>query len=96
MAHQFTIRVVLHDNATWQDYANLASNMAARGMVDVITADDGRRYRLPPAEYTYTGTATANEVHYSASNAATKTGKRHAVLVTQSSARVWSGLEQLH
>ncbi|MET3382708.1 hypothetical protein [Variovorax paradoxus] len=91
----FTIRVVLHDNATWQDYTNLASNMAARGMVDVIIADDGRRYKLPPAEYTYSGNATINQVRSSAVDAAAKTGKRNAVLVTQATGRSWNGLEEV-
>ena len=93
MAH-FTIRVVLHDNATWQDYTNLASNMAARGMTDVIVGNDGRHYKMPPAEYTHTGSATIEQVRTAAVEAATKTGKRHAVLVTQG-VRVWNGLERV-
>lgn len=92
----FTIRVVLHDNATWQDYSNLASNMAARGMVDVVVSDDGRKFKLPPAEYTWSGDATIVQVHQAADEAAAKTGKRHAIFVSEATKRWWTGLEQVH
>lgn len=90
----FTIRVVLHDNATWQDYTNLASNMAARGMTDVIVGDDGHHFKLPPAEYNHIGNVTIEQVRAAAADAAAKTGKRHGVLVTQG-VRAWIGLERV-
>lgn len=90
----FNIRVVLHDNATWQDYTNLASNMAARGMIDIIVGSDGRHFKLPPAEYTHTGNATTEQVRAAAAEAAAKTGKRYAVRVTQGDS-AWIGLDRV-
>lgn len=91
---QFIIRVVLHDNATWQDYNNLAAQMAAVGAVDVILADDGGRYRLPPAEYVMNGPATAVQARDLAANAVARVGKRYGVLATQSAGIAWSGLDR--
>ncbi|SFC39458.1 hypothetical protein SAMN05216344_11620 [Polaromonas sp. OV174] len=91
----FTIRVVLYDNATWEDYKRLASALAAKNITDVITADDGARYKLPSAEYQCQGELSAEDVRKICSNAATMTGKRHAVLVTASAGRAWSGLSRV-
>lgn len=91
----YTIRVVLHDNATWQDYESLKENLAARGVVDYIKSNDNRWYRLPPAEYTYSGTEDISTVN-SAVNDVAKAIRRCSVLVTQSSGRRWYGLEQLN
>ncbi|RYE42634.1 MAG: hypothetical protein EOP24_31945 [Hyphomicrobiales bacterium] len=89
---RFTIRVVLHDNATWADYEQLESALAARNITDVITADDGRRFKMPPAEYQCHGDLTSVQVQQICVEAATTTGKRHAVLVTESNSRAWVGL----
>lgn len=91
----YTIRVVLHDNATWQDYATLRANLAARSVVDYIKSADNRWWRLPPAEYTYTGPEAIGAVTDAVSNIA-GTIKRCSVLVTQSAGRQWNGLEQLN
>lgn len=91
----YTIRVVLHDNATWQDYITLRTNLAAIRVVDYIKSDDNRWWRLPPAEYTYTGPETIAAVTDAVSNIA-KAIKRSSVFVTQAVNRQWSGLEQLN
>lgn len=90
---QYTIRVELHD-ADWSHYVVLAQQLAARGITDVITADNGVRYTMPPAEYNYTGAADLQTVLNMAKAAANATGKRSAVLVTQSAGRMWDGLEK--
>lgn len=91
----FTIRVVLHDNATWQDYQNLATYLAAIGVVDVIQADDGKRYKMPPAEYTCSGPEDGAVVRQAVQGAANRVGKRTSILVTQAAGRYWSGLDQV-
>lgn len=90
---KFTIRVVLHDNATWDDYEQLSSALAAQNITDVITTAEGVKYKMPPAEYQCHGELTAVQVRDICIAAAKTTGKPHAVLVTKSTARAWSGLK---
>ncbi len=89
-----TVRVELH-NASWQNYIDLANDLARSGIVDEITASDGATYKLPPAEYNYEGTATADAVLNTAREAANRTGKTNAVLVSESTRRTWIGLEKV-
>lgn len=91
----YTIRVVLHDNATWQDYDNLRRNLAIKGVVDYIKSDDGRWWRLPPAEYTHASNDDLSTVTNKVSATAGAI-KRCSVLVSQASSRQWVGLEQLN
>lgn len=91
---RFTIRVVLHDNASRDDYEKLATALANRNITDVITADNGIRYKMPPAEYQCHGDLTATQVRDICVEAAKTTGKRHAVLVTESNSRSWIGLDK--
>jgi|HubBroStandDraft_2_1064218.scaffolds.fasta_scaffold02263_7 photosystem II stability/assembly factor-like uncharacterized protein len=60
-----------------------------------ITADDGKTYHLPTAEYDKTGEFTRQQVLDSARAAAAETGKSFAVLVTESDGRTWVGLKEL-
>lgn len=92
---RFTIRVVLHGNATWDDYEQLSSALAEKHITDVITNDDGVKYKMPPAEYQCHGELTAAQVRDICVTAATTTGKPHAVLVTQSAGRAWIGLKRV-
>jgi hypothetical protein len=66
--------------------------MENRGFSRLITSDDGRRYRLPLAEYNGTANLTSRQVHDIALGAAKTTGKANAVLVTEAIGRTWSGL----
>lgn len=88
----FTIRVELH-GADWSDYENLHQKMAAQGFSRTITADDGKRYWLPPAEYNYEAAATRAEVLAKAKAAASQVKTSFAVIVTEASARTWYGLK---
>lgn len=89
---RFTIRVELHD-ADRDDYEQLETALAERGITDIIVSDDGVRYKMPPAEYQCLGDLTAEQVRQMCANAAQTTGKRHAILVTEAKARSWSGLD---
>ncbi|TSD59068.1 DUF2622 domain-containing protein [Variovorax sp. KBS0712] len=90
---RFTVRMVLHDNATWEDYAALHAAMAQRNLVDVITADNGVVYRLPPAEYYGQGEVTIERAREIASEAADTVGRRYSVFVTEGGNRAWRGLD---
>lgn len=88
----FTIRVELHD-ANWQHYVDMAKDLAAKGITDIITADNGTSYKMSPAEYDYVGSASIDDVLNVVVASAAKTGKRHAVLVTEATRRKWIGLQ---
>jgi hypothetical protein len=88
----FTTRVELHA-ASYSDYETLHAAMARRGFSRQITADSGRTYQLPTAEYDNAGNFTPQQVLDSAKAAAAETGKNFAVLVTQSQSRIWIGLQ---
>jgi hypothetical protein len=87
----FTVRVELHD-AQWTDYNTLHSAMAQQGFSRVITADDGRVYQLPWAEYDGGGNLTSMQVLGVAQTAVAATGKKNSILVTEAKSRAWSGL----
>jgi hypothetical protein len=89
----YTIRVVLKDNATWNDYVKLHDALARAGISDEIAADDGTIYKMPPAEYNYSGTASLQQVHAAAKTAANTIKPNNSVLVTQPAGRLWSGLD---
>lgn len=89
---QFTIRVELH-GAEWDDYEQLASALAQKNITDVLTDDQGVKYKMPPAEYQYQGNCTAAELREICVAAAKTTGKAHAILVTKSAGRAWVGLK---
>jgi hypothetical protein len=91
----FTVRVVLHDNASWEDYDALHQRLARVGVVDVIRSDDGVWYRLPPAEYNYQGDISANDLRTAVAEIARTVRSSYAVLVTHAYARYWQGLEQI-
>lgn len=92
---RFTIRVVLHDNASREDYEKLETELENRGITDVITSGDGTRYKMPPAEYQCDKELTSEQVRDLCVAAAKTTGKRHAVLVTTSNGRAWTGLDKV-
>ena len=89
---QFTVRVELHD-AQWNDYETLHTAMQQQGFSRLITTDDGRIYHMPWAEYDGSGSLTSMQVLGLAQQAATRTGKKHAILVTESASRAWIGLQ---
>lgn len=88
----FTIRVLLHGNATWFDYAQLSTKLAEHNIIDVITSNDGVKYKLPPAEYQCHSGLSATQARDICVAVAKTIGKSHAVLVTKSKERAWVGL----
>lgn len=53
MVH-FAIRVELHGEPyDGEKYKRLHQAMESRGFKRIVTASDGKRYHLPPAEYIY-------------------------------------------
>lgn len=88
----FTVRVELHQ-AAWTDYEALHAAIEARGFSRQITSDDGKAYQLPLAEYNGSGTFTSAQIRDIARAAADTTGKKSAVLVSESVSRAWAGLE---
>lgn len=93
----FMIRVELH-NASSQDYAQLAKNLANIGIVDIITSHDGRTFRLPPAEYCYEGQSTLQGIYNSTHTVASQMVSRFAVVVTEvgGDGCLWDGLQLVH
>ena len=89
----FTTRVELH-RAYEDDYEVLHAAMERRGFARQITSDDGVTYHLPTADYNYSGNKTSSQALDLAKAAASETNKKHAVLVTESNGRTWSGLEK--
>ena len=87
----FTIRVELNA-ARSEDYATLARHLALAGITDFIRDDSGVTYRLPPAEYSFVGNATLEQVVDATNRAASATGRTYAVVANEASRRMWVGL----
>jgi hypothetical protein len=90
---RFTIRIELHD-ASWDDYEEMYGYLESQRIIDVITSDDGVKYKMPPAEYHYEGAATRAQVLDMAKASAAKVAKSYTVLVTESAGRTWHGLKK--
>jgi hypothetical protein len=86
-----TIRVELH-GATRAEYDNLAQDLSRNGIIDVITSDSGKLYKLSPGEYNYHGPATLDQVWSAAHNCAAFVGKPYAVTAAEVSRWKWIGL----
>lgn len=79
---KFTTRVELHDAKSPEDYTGLHEYMEEEGFSRRIRFGQVR-YELPTAEYNYTDEDTIESVLEAAKRAATKTGKKFSVLVTE-------------
>lgn len=93
---RFTTRVELHAASTVEDYNTLHEQMESRGFSRTIENNEGVTYRLPWAEYNCVVDNSIEEVLAAAEAAAAATGKKYAVLVTESKRRRWSGLRQVN
>lgn len=92
----FTTRVELHGvNHDSEKYELLHKAMKIEGFSQVIKGSDGITYHLPTAEYDKSGNFTLQQVLESAKRAADKTGKKYAVLVTESNGSTWHGLDKV-
>lgn len=90
----YVIRVVLHEEASPEDYEALRTQLAARGVVDHVQTTDGKWCRLPPAEYVYKGPENVTQVRDAIYTLASKI-KRSTVFVTISGGSAFLGLEQI-
>lgn len=88
----FMIRVLLH-GGTWDDYVDMAKCLAGRGIIDVIVAENGVRYKLPPGEYTLTSGSAIEDVLNAVKACANTTAKANAVVVSVAERTMWNGLE---
>jgi len=88
----FTIRMVLHD-ASWDEYIQLAAEMATRGFIDTIKGTSGNTYTLPDAEY-YGQAKDIDTAMTLSREAAEVVGRKYAVFITQVAATKWIGLEK--
>lgn len=88
---KFRLRVVLHDG-NWSDYTNLYSKMNKAGFTDIITASNGRRYKMPPGEYNINSHLSLEKIQELAYATASNIVSNHAVVVTEG-ASAWNGLE---
>jgi hypothetical protein len=88
----FTTRVELIDGSP-EDYQVLHDAMEAQGFKKTVTSNDGTRYRLPEAEYNFSGNTDKSSVLDDAKSAAESTGKSARILVTESAGRSWSNLK---
>jgi hypothetical protein len=88
---RFTVRVELHQ-ANWDDYETLHAAMEREGFSRLITSSDGITYHLPLAEYNRDENISPDAVLESAKRGAGSTGKKYAVLVTESVGRTFIGL----
>jgi hypothetical protein len=89
---QYTVRVELH-KANSDDYENLHGYMEQEDFIRyVVNSNDGLKYRLPTAEYNISSTGGKGTVLKKAKQAASRTGKKYMVLVTESDGRTWFNL----
>lgn len=91
----FTIRVLLQ-NASLQNYHALATKLAEYRVLDVIQADDGQLYKMPPAEYYYEGDINIMEVRDAVTAIASTVVHGYQVFVTEGGKRAWQGLSVVH
>jgi hypothetical protein len=91
----FVVRVELH-GATYLDYENLHTAMAAAGFVREVVGADGYSYLLPMAEY-YTELASTPEMaRFQAVTAAGRTARAFSLLVTPAAGPLyWQNLQRL-
>jgi hypothetical protein len=87
----FIVRIELH-GGTFVDYETLHSAMDRQGFSRQIMANDRSVYHLPPAEYSFTGNATSDQVLAAAKAAATTVKPNPVVLVSETKNVTWFGL----
>lgn len=88
---RYTVRVELH-KANSDDYETLHEYMKQEGFLRYITDEDGAKHQLPTAEYNISSKGDKRTVLNKAKQAASRTGKRYMVLVTESDGRTWYNL----
>lgn len=86
------IRVELHQARTADQYQRLHEQLSRFGITNTITASTGKRYRLPPAEYYYSGDASRDQLLQTSKQCAAAVDQSFAIVVTESNSVTWEGL----
>ncbi|MDW7782281.1 hypothetical protein [Morganella morganii] len=84
----YTVRVELR-NADWDTYNKLHESMAASGYIRTVVGDDGRRFKLPDAEYVASKGGGLNQVRDEVVRIAKAHNSDPSVLVTECLGRAW-------
>ena len=87
----FTIRVVLHNNATAQDYKRLKEELKLIGIKDEITGG-GNTYRLSPGEYSCHSNYSSTQLRDFIANKLKNIFASVSVTVTEAKEVAWVGL----
>jgi hypothetical protein len=102
-----TTRVELHEDdertkvlkTSSEEYTKLHAEMRKRGFRRYVTSSDGDMQQLPPAEYSYEGENTVEELYEkikAAAFAAVNSHKRYSLIVTRTTeGRKWYGLKTI-
>ncbi|WP_343725634.1 hypothetical protein [Herbaspirillum huttiense] len=90
----FTIRVLLEAEADEDDYARLDSVMKRSEIQNTITSELGKKYQLPPGEYSYSGEIDRKSLLEKVKAAAGELAKPYSVLITESRGRTWYNLDR--
>lgn len=91
---RFMTRVELH-SADQDEYDILHAAMEDEGFSRTIIGNDAVTYHLPTAEYDRHGNLTKQQVLESADRAASLTGCKFGVIVTEFNSSTWRGLRKL-
>jgi hypothetical protein len=88
----YMVRVELHGAKHDEfPYTVLHTAMGEAGFSRTIMGSDGKQYRLPPAQYSAQGQYSIERVREAAVQAAARTNKPFAVVVTEGQS-AWQGL----
>lgn len=91
-SRSYTVRVVIKDGS-FADYALLWDRMGRKGFTDEIRGDNGVVYKMPPGEYDLPESVLDTvQVREIAKEAASSTGREHAIFVTEAASRAWFNL----
>ena len=91
--NNFTIRVVLRNNASVADYENLHAQMEARLFYRKIQGGNGIWYDLPPAEYQCVSGGSLDQIRDTVVQIARQVDSNIRVRVTEGQS-AWAGLER--
>lgn len=81
------------EGGTNQDYINLKRLLQPAGFYKIISADDTRKYVLPPHTYKATTDRDAAYVCDIGGTVVKRFRKRYSIFVVQSAGTAWVGLE---
>lgn len=90
----FTIRIFFPEGKnSVEEYFELNAVMLGNGFQITIASDSGRKYLLPPGEYSFQGDTDRKILLEKVQAAAGQVGKKYAVLITESKGRTWFNLK---